>query len=408
MTTVPEPRPSLALTTEEQPWEPKRAPIAGDRRPVPSTYLASVPARIAEQTFDLDDDVLAAAEDARASIVRFDAELSALLGADHELAPMSAVLLRTESASSSQIENITAGARALALAELGITRFGSNAAQVVANVDAMRRAIDLADEVTPGSILAVHESLMRDQPRTGPGEFRQEPVWIGGGDWSPHGATFVAPHHTRVPQAVDDLCRFTRRTNLSLIAHAAIAHAQFETIHPFSDGNGRTGRALVHAMLKRGGATTRTTVPVSAGLLSNTGSYYDALTAYRLGDPNPIVARFNDAAFAAIINGRSLAADLKAIYEDWQDRLAVRRDAVAWRVLPVLLAQPAVTSKVVQVRCRVSQPAADRALNQLLEAGIVQRKDEHGEERRRNVVWRSTEVLVALDAFGERARRRVG
>jgi Fic family protein len=403
-----DPHPGLALTSEKQPWEPKRAPIAGDRRATPSTYAASVPAHIADMRFDLDDDILATAEDARASIVRFDAELSLLLGADNEFAPMSSVLLRTEAASSSQIENITSGARALALAELGIARFGSNARQVVANVDAMQRAIALAEDVTSESILAIHEALMRDQPRIGPGEFRDEPVWIGGGDSSPHGASYVAPHHTRVSEGIEDLCQFTRRTNISLIAHAAITHAQFETIHPFVDGNGRTGRAIVHAMLKRGHATTRTTVPISAGLLSNTGTYYDALTAYRLGDPNPIVARFNDATYAAIANGSTLAADLSTIHQDWQNNLTARRDAVAWRVLPLLLAQPAVTSKVVEDRCNVSQPAAGRALNQLLEAGIVQRKNEHGEEQRRNVVWRSDDVLAALDEFGERARRRTG
>ena len=400
--------PDLALSSEEQPWQPRAAPIAGDRRTFHTTYNASVPAQIANMGFDLDDDVVATAEDARATIVRFDERLSALLGGDAEFAPMSSVLLRTESTSSSQIENITAGARALALAELGITRFGSNANQVVANVDAMQRAIALADDVTSASILAIHDALMRDQPRIGPGVFRDEPVWIGGGGLSPHGATYVAPHHTRVPEAIEDLCAFTRRRNLPLIAQAAIAHAQFETIHPFADGNGRTGRALVHAMLKQGHATTRTTVPISAGLLSNTATYYEALNAYRRGDPNTIVARFTEATYAAIANSDTLAGDLHAIHQDWNLKLTARKDSVAWRILPVLLSQPAVTSKVVQRRCRASQPAADRALKQLLDAEIVRSKDEHGEGRKRDVVWRSDDVLQALDQFGERARRRTG
>ena len=78
---------------------------------------------------------------------------------------------------------------------------------------------------------------------------------------------------------------------------------------------------------------------------------------------------------------------------------------MAWRVLPILLAQPAVTSRLVQQRTGVSQPAADRALRQLSEAGIVTSKNEHGGDRRRDVVWRSDEVITALDEFGERARR---
>lgn len=402
-------QPDLALTTEPHVWTPRRAPIAGDRateRHHGASYKAAVPAVITDMRFDLDPAVAAAAEDARAAITRFDGELSSLLGDQSEFAPMTAVLLRTESASSSQIENITAGSRALALAELGITTFGSNAKQVVANVEAMKRALELADDVTPNSILAVHEALMHDEPRIGPGKFREEQVWIGGGDYSPHDAAFVPPHHTRVQESINDLCAFAQRTDMPLIAQAAIAHAQFETIHPFNDGNGRTGRALVHAMLKKGGATTRTTVPVSAGLLSNTQTYFDALNAYRAGDPNPIVARFNNASFAAIHNGRQLATDLDGIHAEWRQRINARRDAVVWRLLPVLLSQPALTSKVVQERCGVSQPAADAALKTLLEAGIVKKKDEHGEERKRDRVWRSDEVLAALDQFGERARRR--
>ena len=261
---------------------------------------------------------LAAADDARAEISRFDAELSTMLPGT-EIAPLAAVLLRTESASSSQIENITARAKALALAELGVAKFGSNAKLVAANVDAMGRALELADSVTPTTILAIHDALMRGQEHADPGRFRTEQVWIGGSGASPHGAAFVPPHHSRVAAAMDDLCTFIARTDVPLFAQSAIAHAQFETIHPFNDGNGRTGRALVHAMLKHGGATTRATVPVSAGLLVDTDSYFAALTAYRDGNPSPIVATFADAAFAAIGNGRQLARDLLDVYESWSE-----------------------------------------------------------------------------------------
>ncbi|MGH3265805.1 MAG: Fic family protein, partial [Trebonia sp.] len=121
-------------------------------------------------------------------------------------------------------------------------------------------------------------------------------VWIGGSSVSPHGASFVAPHHSWVEPAIDDLVAFIQRTDLPLLTQVAIAHAQFETIHPFNDGNGRTGRALCHAMLRHGGATTRTTVPVSAGLLADTDAYFTALTGYRAGDPSPIAGRFGEAA----------------------------------------------------------------------------------------------------------------
>lgn len=188
---------------------------------------------------------------------------------------------------------------------------------------------------------------------------------------------------------------------MPLLAQSAIAHAQFETIHPFNDGNGRTGRALVHAMLRQGGATTRATIPVSAGLLADTGSYFSALTEYRNGDPSPIVARFADAAFAAIGNGRQLARDLLAVYEHWSEAITARRTASVWQVLPMLLSQPAVTSSLIQETTGLSQPAADNVIAQLREAGIVTK----AAGVQRYLVWVATDITKALDDFADRARR---
>jgi Fic family protein len=403
----------LSLGWEDRIW--RSGSLSGYARAQRSVdgraYRAAVPSQIARLTFDLDPAVAAESEDARAEITRFDAELSRDF--DGEFAPMASVLLRTESASSSQIENITAGARALSLAELGLTKYGSNAKLVLANVEAMNRA--LATPASPGetltreAILAIHEALMVGQDHADPGRFRTQQVWIGGKDYSPHEAAFVPPHHERVEQAITDLCSFAGRTDMPLVAQAAIAHAQFETIHPFNDGNGRTGRALVHVMLRDAGATTRATVPVSSGLLTNPQTYFEALTAYREGDPNPIISRFSQASFAAVENGRTLAHDLSALRTRWNQSLTARRDSVAWRILPLLFTQPSVTSNLIQERMRVSQPAADRAIRQLQDAGILSKpKTEHGEGAKRNVVWHSPAVLEALDAFGERARRGRG
>ncbi|MBD1269944.1 Fic family protein [Aeromicrobium tamlense] len=398
---------ALTLGWEQLAWQPSVPVEPTDRRRaavVGRPYRAAVPPPIADLEFDLDAGVAARSEDARAAITRFDADLSALF--DGEFAPLSAVLLRTESASSSQIENITVGAKALSLADVGLAKFGSNAKLVQANVEAMNRALEFTGALTPELVLSIHEALMHDQDQADPGRFREQQVWIGGTDYSPHEAEFVPPRHSRIQDSIQDLCAFSERTTLPLLAHAAIAHAQFETIHPFNDGNGRVGRALVHVMLRNGGATTRTTVPVSAGLLADTDAYYAALTAYRNGDPNPIVAEFSRAAFAAVSNGQELAADLKALHDRWRDNLQARKDAVAWRVLPYLLRQPSVTSKLIQTTMQVTQPAADNALRQLQEAGALSKpKNVHGEGATRNVVWQATEVLAALDRFGDRARR---
>lgn len=393
-----------AVTWESLPWDGHHdaQPLSRSQRAaIQTTYEAAIAVEIAELNVDIEPAVLGEVDDARSEIARFDAELSAMLPGS-EIAPLSAVLLRTESASSSQIENITAGAKALALAELGVARHGSNAGLVAANVDAMNRAVELAEAVTPETILAIHEALMRGQDHAGPGRLRTEQVWIGGSSLSPHTAAFVPPHHSRVEAAIDDLCAFIQRTDIPLLAQTAIAHAQFETIHPFNDGNGRTGRALVHAMLKQGGATTRTTVPVSAGLLIDTDSYFSALTSYRNGDPSRIVESFAHASFAAVNNGRALAADLLQVHEDWAGALTARRTAAVWNVLPLLLSQPAISSAMMQESTGLSQPAADNVIKQLREAGILTRAS----GGQRYVVWVATDVTKALDDFALRARRR--
>jgi Fic family protein len=365
-------------------------------------YLAAISHDIAECAFRLPPEVEAEASDALVEVTRFDAELSsapARFGG--EFAPLAAVLLRTESASSSQIEDVTAGAQALALASIH-ERTGPNARMVAANVNAMQRAIQLADDLSEDTILAAHQALMEGHEYARPGRYREGQVWIGSAAPTPHTASFVPPHADRVGPAMADLITFCHRTDVSVLIHAAIAHAQFETIHPFADGNGRAGRALVHALLKRGRATTRLTVPVSAGLLVDTESYFDALTAYRQGDAAPIVERFSQAAFAAVSNGRQLNSELADIYAEWEHGISARRDAAVWRVMPLLISQPAVTIRFVQDSTGVSQPAAQNAVDQLVAAGVL----EPASANRRNRVWVAHEVIAALDGFAARAGRR--
>lgn len=399
----------FAVSWEDRPWHgdvpPAGAMSRRARMASRGPYRAAVPAEIAGLPVVVSAETGAAAEDALVEISRFDAELDQGLpggepNAGRELAPLAAVLLRTESASSSQIENVTAGAKALALATLH-EKTGPNATQVVANVEAMQRALDLSDDLSRESILSVHGALMAGQEHAQPGHFRTGQVWVGSNAPTPHLASFVPPHADRVEQSIADLLVFGERTDIPVLAHAAIAHAQFETIHPFADGNGRTGRALVHTMLRRARTTRRLTVPVSAGLLTDTGAYFDALTAYRHGNVDPIVARFTDAAFAGVSNGRILAAELAAILDRWSVAITARRHAAVWRILPLLIGQPAITVRFVQERAAISQPTAQHAIDQLLDAGVVT----PATTGRRNRVWVAEEVVSALDDFAARARR---
>src|SRR3954447_14029836 len=332
-----------ALAWEEHDWVSKIPPemvSAKVRERHTGSYRSAVVPVIAELTPQLPATVASLAEEASIEIARFDTELGT------EIAPFGSVLLRSESASSSLIENLTSGAKAIALAELGSTE-KRNATEIVGNVAAMKAALALADRLDQSAILAMQSALVGGHHPGIAGRWREEQVWIGGDSFGPHGAEFIAPHHKHIQVLMDDLVRFTGRTDLPLLSQAAIAHAQFETIHPFPDGNGRTGRALIHAMLRGHGLTRNVTIPVSAGLLTNTQAYFDSLTAYRRGEPAIIVEQIAEASFAATANGRQLTVDLREIRQGWTEKIKVRRGGTAWRLADVLLRQPVIDAAVV-------------------------------------------------------------
>ncbi|MDT5079674.1 MAG: hypothetical protein QOJ80_4311 [Mycobacterium sp.] len=359
-------------------------------------YEAAIPATIADLEADLPANVLADADEASREVARFDAELG------REIAPFASVLLRSESAASSNIENLTASARAIAEAEALGGDGRRNATLIVANTEAMKAAIALADELDEHAILAMHDALMRASHPDMAGRWRTEQVWIGGGAFGPRGADFIAPHHERVRPAIADLLAFARRTDVPTLPQIAVAHAQFETIHPFTDGNGRTGRALVQAMLRNKRLTRQITVPVSAGLLSNTDAYFQALGSYRAGDPAPIVEQLSSAAILAVVNGRHLVRDLRSIRERWDAQITARRDSAVHRVADLLIRQPVFNALTLQRELGITTGNARRYVDPLVGAGVIVEFT----DRSRNRAWRAPEILSVLDAFAERAGRR--
>lgn len=357
-------------------------------------YLSAIAPAIADQAVQLPTDVLAVADAATFEIARFDT----MVGAD--LTPFGAILLRTESASSSQIEHLTSGAKAIALAEIG----GSDqrdAVEIVGNVRAMRTAMNLDGDIDERLLLDMHAALMVHDPEAA-GRWRSEQVWIGGDTVGPHGAAFVAPHHTRVRGSIDDLLGFIRREDIPVLAHTAIAHAQFETIHPFVDGNGRTGRALMHAMLRAKGVTEQATVPIAAGLLTRVDDYFSALTAYRAGDPAPIVHQVAEATFTALSNARMLVEDIHTIRDRWESVIRTRRGSTPWRLIDIALRQPVFDASTAAAAVGITDSNAVRAIGALVEVGILTEFT----GLRRNRLWQAREVLDALDDFARRAGKR--
>jgi len=385
-----------AISYESRPWA-RTGTESGSRRQLrraAGDYRAAVPPLIGRAPLVLEPETIAAADEASQALARFDVEAGALV------APFPAILLRTESSSSSEVENLTAGAKQVALAEIGAAQ-SENARLIIANTRAMDAAIALSADLDEDAVIAMHAALLRETAPHFVGQWRQEQVWIGGGSLSPHDADFIPPHHDRVPELMRDLLDFVDRTDVPLLAQAAIAHAQFETIHPFPDGNGRTGRALIHAMLHRGGLTRNLTVPVSAGLLHDPHAYFEALSAYRDGDVDAIVHAITNASFAAIDNGRRLVADINGIRDGWNEIIKARSDSSVHRLMDLLLGRPVLTVATAASFLGTSDVAAGAAINRLAASGILTKAG--GGSRYR--IWQASEILDALDAFAARARR---
>lgn len=369
-------------------------------------YERAVLADIADLQFHLPADLAADVEEAAAALATFDAHAAATLGPDSQtLGPMSSILLRTESTSSSQIENLTVSARQLAMAQIEEST-SVNARLVVANVSAMEAALRLSDRLDAAAICEMHRVLLSAQPGLAQhaGTWRDQLVWVGQSSVSPRGAAHVAPHHDHVPAAMGDLVQFMARNDMPVLVQAAIAHAQFENIHPFVDGNGRTGRAIVHAILLSKGLVTRTTAPISAGLLTDTSAYTRALDAYRLGDARPIVEQFTRASLFAASSGARLVDDLAAQVAASRQILeasGLSRRAGAWRVVPSLVAQPVVNARFLQDHLGMAQVSAHRSLEQLTEAGVLVECT----GQRRNRVWQHGGIVGVLDDYARRLIR---
>lgn len=358
-----------SVSFEEVPWHidpderlllPKSA-----RRRILSTYRAAVPSCIAQQAVSIPEEMSSRISDLLMGLARFDAQQTAR-GYD-----LPALLLRSESAASSQIEHLTSSVSNVAIAELSDDS-PMNARIVQGNLAAMRRALTVsAQEVSVPYILAIHKALIDSTGESFGGELRDEQVWVGGTAYSPHGALYVPPVPGRVDECLSDLVAFANRGDVNVVARAAIVHAQFETIHPFIDGNGRTGRVLLHSMLKQDGVLTTSALPVSAGLLHDVDSYMAAIEVYQQGDPLAIIESVARALELALVIGGRLAKRIDAIVDGWKSAMT-ERSGSAIRRLPALLAeQPVVTVAFVAQRLGITPRSASNLVARACEYGML-------------------------------------
>jgi Fic family protein len=365
---------------------PGRPDAPSRRGRAPCDYEAYVPDLLTGRHFTFEGDVAADVADAETAIVRLDVLASAL--ADTE--GLSRLLLRAESVASSRIEGLEIGARRLLRAEaardLGEVTRDITAAEVLGNIDAMDaavREIGPGDPISVDTILAFHRRLLENTGQANhAGKLRERQNWIGGSEYNPCSAAFVPPPPDRVVELTEDLCAFCNTESLPAVAQAAIAHAQFETIHPFADGNGRTGRALIQLVLRRRGLATRILPPISLVLATWAKDYVDGLTATRYRGPaagrdaqaglNLWVGRFAGACLRAVRDATIFEERIQQIQREWRTQLGTTRaNSAADLLIKSIAGAPVLTVGGAAALIGRSYPPTNAAIDRLLSAGLL-------------------------------------
>lgn len=394
---------------EARRWEADPSALTRrDRRPC--DYSVYIPDPVAGRQFSLDGDVAADVASAEAALIRLNAEGASL--ADTEA--LARLLLRAESVASSRIEGLEVGGRRLLHAavarQLGEDPRDVTAVEVLGNIDAMLWSIDAVDDgqpITVDVLLEAHRRLLVGTRFAAyGGAIRTVQNWIGGSAYNPCAATFVPPPPELVGELLEDLCAFCNDDTLPPLAQAAIAHAQFETIHPFVDGNGRTGRALLHLVLRRRGLAPRVLPPVSLVLATWSRDYIAGLAATRYVGPadtpaaqvgiNAWIAFFASACRRAVDDASRFEAQVRALQESWKTRIGpVRRDSTALRLIALLPATPVLTSATAASLVGRSFQATSQAIDRLVEAGILVQVT----VGRRNRAFEAPELIDAFTAL---------
>jgi Fic family protein len=360
-----------------------------------ASIRAWVPLLLASQKFEVGMHTARRTEQAIAA-VRAGGVASALAS------PLAQLLLRVEAMASSSLEGLRTPLVEVAAAEVGAAP-NASAGWVADNLAAVRQALNGADRNL--AVEDIHEWHRRLMGPTGPsleetdGAFRTAQSWIGG--TSPRDASFVPPPPGRLDELMADLVAFVNAERVDPVTQAAVAHAQFETIHPYEDGNGRIGRILIGWILAhRLGITLPP--PVSVFMARDPGGYLAGLTGFRLGELDSwvdwLAAEVRDSSEAA----QGFVERTELLVAEWGGRIEdLRSDSTARRVLSLLVAHPVASSDLVVKHVKVTERSARAALTALADRGILEPYDRApvgpGRPRR---FWVASELITVATRWG--------
>lgn len=360
-------------------------------------YRAFVPDPIAALELPLPSSVAAAVSAAERAVDALNRDPPRLAS----LEVLARRLLRAESVASSRIEGLVLSQRRLARAEAEQSDARDETARsVLGNVAAMEHAVALGTGARPlrlKDLLEIHRHLML--ATTTPefaGALRERQNWIGGNSFNPGRADFVPPPPEHVTALMQDLVAFVNRIDLPPIVQGAVAHAQFETIHPFADGNGRVGRALIHVVLRRRDLAPRYVPPVSLVLAADAKGYVGGLTDFREERAARWVLLFARAIERAAAKASELALRLARLQERWRGLAGHPRSHSSAEALIVQLpAHPIVTVATAHAFLGRSRQAVNEAIALLEERGVLHPVT----LAKRNRAWEARDLFDLINAF---------
>lgn len=341
------------------------------------------------------------------SVGRLDDALTRLgeLPSAADLGDLGVHLGRAEAGGSSMIEGHYTGAR-----RVYEHRFDPEASQdrrvlpVFDNWRVVQRVRDV-ETLTVNELLEWHRLLMDHDPRSQPGQFRQRQNWIGGGPFGPRNATYVPPPPEEIGGLVDELAEYARTGTDQPVMKAAAIHAQFESIHPFVDGNGRVGRALIQWVLR---GVAPSVPPLALVWYGHSAGYFESLNLWRAtADTAAWFDYFARSLREAIDGSHRLVDDLGELVARWQAAAPARAGSLKRRLIDDLVANPIVDAETAGDRLDATPSRFSRTARELCEAGIL---TETSLPRRRRgqplKVYEARELFGVLDTFVETFRPR--
>ncbi len=381
---------------------PRASGRAGQYLPQPTGYRAFIPARLPpEPPLDLTGELQVLLSNADSALGRLDGSIQTL--PDPDLFVF--MYVRKEAVLSSQIEGTQSSLQDVLAAEAQIRTPGRprDVYEVINYVSAMNYGLERLHDL-PLSIRLIreiHARLLRGVrgAQLTPGELRTSQNWIGAAGSGLNEADFVPPPPQEVPRVLGELEAFLHKSDsLPAVVRTGLAHAQFETIHPFLDGNGRIGRLLITFLLTEWGILSKPVLYLSHYFRSRRQSYYDRLQAVRdHGDWEGWLKFFLRGVAEVSEEATKTARRIVALRE--QHRTAVTNHlgqaaANGHRVLESLYQQPYLSVASVQQITGTSYAAANGLVTRLVNVGIL--KELTG--RRRNRLF-SYDAYVSI--FGE-------